>query len=64
MAESLKFYTVDEEYVDYLAPYAPHLFRNAKNGQRNSRKYIGVVLKVGAFTTLRRFQASRANTER
>ena len=45
----LSFYTVDEEYVDYLAPVAPHLFRNAKAGQRNSRKYIGIVLRVNGF---------------
>ena len=45
----LSFYTVDEEYVDYLVPFAPHLFRNAKAGQKNSRKYIGVVLRVNGF---------------
>lgn len=25
----LSFYTVDESYVDYLSPFAPHLFHNA-----------------------------------
>ena len=40
----LSFYTVDERYIDYLAPYAPHLFHNAKKGQDHSRKYIGIVL--------------------
>ena len=33
-------------YVDYLAPHAPHLFRNKKDGQQNERKYIGVVFQV------------------
>jgi hypothetical protein len=31
---------VSAEYVDYLAPHAPHLFRNKKDGQQNERKYI------------------------
>lgn len=26
--------------MDYLAPHAPHLFRNKKDGQQNERKYI------------------------
>lgn len=42
----LGFYTVDERYIDYLVPYAPHLFHNAKADQRHSRKYIGVILEV------------------
>ena len=45
----LSFYTVDERYIDYLAPYAPHLFHNAKKGQGHSRKYIGIVLEVNGF---------------
>lgn len=45
--DGIRFYNVDEAYVDYLAPHAPHLFRNAKAAQAHSRKYIGVVLRVG-----------------
>ena len=45
----LSFYTVDERYIDYLAPYAPHLVHNAKKGQGHSRKYIGIVLEVNGF---------------
>ena len=32
--------------MDYLAPHAPHLFRNKKDGQQNERKYIGVVFQI------------------
>lgn len=42
----IKIYEVSETYVDYLAPYSPHLFRNRTQGQKNSRKYIGVVLRI------------------
>lgn len=47
--DGISFYNVDEAYVDYLLPHAPHLFRNAKATQVHSRKYIGVVLRVGSF---------------
>ncbi|MCQ2521234.1 MAG: type III toxin-antitoxin system ToxN/AbiQ family toxin [Lachnospiraceae bacterium] len=44
--ESIKLYEVDEKYIEYLAPYAPHLFLNRQLGQQNSRKYIGIVLSI------------------
>ena len=44
--DSIKIYQVDSEYVDYLAPYAPHLFHNKKTTQKNERKYIGVILHI------------------
>ncbi len=44
--ERIKFYEVDENYVNYLVPYAPFLFHNKKLGQQNSRKYIGIVFRV------------------
>ena len=44
--EDVGIYEVNERYVDYLAPLAPHLFHNKRHGQKFSRKYIGVVLTV------------------
>lgn len=44
--ESIKFYEVSHKYIDYLLPYAPHLFRNKKAGQQHERKYIGVILHI------------------
>lgn len=44
--DNIKFYEVSAAYVDYLAPHAPHLFRNKKDGQQNERKYIGVVFQI------------------
>lgn len=44
--DNIKIYEVDPAYVNYLIPYAPHLFHNSKKGQTNNRKYIGVVLQV------------------
>lgn len=43
---SIKLYEVDHEYIDYLAPFALHLFYNKKQEQQNERKYIGVILVV------------------
>ncbi|MCC8097151.1 MAG: type III toxin-antitoxin system ToxN/AbiQ family toxin [Eubacterium sp.] len=47
--DNIKFYEVSEEYVDYLSPYAPHLFRNRQVTQQNSRKYIGIVFHIGGM---------------
>ena len=44
--DNIKLYEVSPAYIDYLAPHAPHLFRNKQPGQQNERKYIGVVLAV------------------
>ncbi len=43
---ALKIYEIDPQYIDYLTPFAPHLFHNKKPGQTFERKYIGVVLTV------------------
>jgi protein AbiQ len=43
---AIKLYEVSPKYIDYLVPYAPHLFHNKKPGQQNERKYIGVILMV------------------
>lgn len=47
--DNLKLYEVSPEYIDYLVPLAPHLFHNKKSGQKNSRKYIGVVFNINGF---------------
>lgn len=47
--DSIKLYEIDEKYIEYLLPSAPHLFQNKKDNQRNSRKYIGVILVVNGF---------------
>ena len=47
--DNLKFYEVNQEYIDFLVPFAPHLFHNKKPGQHNDRKYIGVVFNINGF---------------
>ena len=42
----LQIYEVMPAYIDYLLPYAPHIFQNHNTHHSNSRKYIGIVLKV------------------
>ena len=42
----LRFYEINPAYIDYLISFEPHLFRNKKENQQNSRKYIGIVLTV------------------
>ncbi len=43
---AIELYEVNPKYIDYLIPYAPHLFQNKQLGQFNERKYIGVILYV------------------
>ena len=47
---SISFYEIDPKYINYLAPHEPLLFHNAKPGQANTRKYIGVIFQVGNFS--------------
>ena len=45
----IKFYQIENKYIDYLSPHAPHLFHNKQVGQQNERKYIGIILQVNGF---------------
>ncbi|MBQ6568013.1 MAG: type III toxin-antitoxin system ToxN/AbiQ family toxin, partial [Treponema sp.] len=45
----LYFYEINPAYVDYLLPFAPHIFHNKTISQDNSRKYIGIVLSVNGL---------------
>lgn len=47
--DNIKIYEINSAYIDYLVPYAPHLFHNRKKGQANERKYIGVVLQINGM---------------
>lgn len=61
---SIKLYEVNPKYIDYLIPYAPHLFQNKQPGQHNERKYIGIVLTVNGihyFAPLSSFKAKHKN---
>lgn len=48
MAE-IKFYEIDNDYIDYLSQFAPHLFHNSKPHQKNARKYIGVLFTINGY---------------
>lgn len=61
---SLKFYEINLDYIDFLSLFAPHLFKNKKESQKNSRKYIGIVLSVNSldyFVPLSSFKEKHKN---
>ncbi|MDO4484263.1 MAG: type III toxin-antitoxin system ToxN/AbiQ family toxin [Clostridia bacterium] len=61
---SISLYEVNPKYIDYLVPFAPHLFHNKKPGQQNERKYIGILLVVGDmeyFAPLSSFKPKHVN---
>ena len=41
--DNIKFYEVSAAYVDYLAPHAPHLFRNKKDGHWLNHSFVPLV---------------------
>lgn len=45
----IQFYEINPDYIDYLLPFAQHLFHNKQEHQVNSRKYIGIVLCVNGL---------------
>ena len=64
--ENIKFYEIHAAYIDYLAVYAPHLFRNRQEAQTHERKYIGVVLRVEGhdyFAPLSSFKPKHQRTK-
>lgn len=46
--KKLYLYTVDSNYVSYLASFSPHMYREKED--KKSRKYIGIVLHVNGFS--------------
>ena len=44
--DEIRFYEIEPKCIDYLLPFAPHLYGNKQPGQNNERKYIGVVLHI------------------
>lgn len=47
--ENIKFYEISRDYVKYLASAEPHLFHNSQAGQKNERKYIGIILHINGM---------------
>ncbi len=47
--EKLLFYEIEEQYINYLSKFAVHLFHNANDGQKKTRKYIGIVFKIHGY---------------
>lgn len=46
---NLNLYEISSSYITYLSSFAPHLFHNKKQGQKNERKYIGIVFEINDF---------------
>lgn len=44
--DDIRFFEVDDDYIDFLRNVEPLLYRNKKPDQIHSRKYIGIVLQI------------------
>ncbi len=49
MKNVLRIYEIQNDYINYLSEFAPHLFHNKKSSQENERKYIGIVLEINSY---------------
>lgn len=47
--DGLKLYSVTNEYINYLRQFEPKVFSNKEDTASQSRKYLGVVFKIGNF---------------
>ena len=47
--EELKIYSVSDEYVEYLRKEEPNVYSNKIDSRTHTRKYIGIVLKLGKY---------------
>jgi len=47
--DSIKFYEINNDYINYLSAFERHLFRNRKPEQNNERKYIGIVFEINGY---------------
>ena len=47
--EQFKLYSVSDEYVEWLRKDFPNVYSNKINSRTHTRKYLGVVLKVGKY---------------
>ncbi len=46
---SIRLYEIDNRYIAYLLPHAPHMFHSRQPHQANERKYIGIVLEINGM---------------
>ena len=47
--EELKIYSVSDEYIEYLRKEEPNVYSNKIDSRTHTRKYIGIVLKLGKY---------------
>lgn len=47
--EEFKLYSVSDEYIKWLQEKVPNVYSNKINTRTHTRKYLGVVLKIGKF---------------
>lgn len=45
----MKLYSISDDYIDFLRKYHPRIYSNKENERIHTRKYLGVVLKIGEF---------------
>ena len=47
--EEFKLYSVSDDYVEWLRKEFPNVYSNKINSRTHTRKYLGVVLRIGEY---------------
>lgn len=47
--QDLKLYSVTDKYISFLREYCPNVYSNKMDTRVHTRKYLGVVIKLGEF---------------
>lgn len=50
--DNIKLYRVSAAYIEYLLPYAPHLYHNSQKGQQNEARRISRDPDVKGYTSM------------
>lgn len=49
MIDDFKMYSVSDKYIDFLRTRYPNVYSNKEIQRTHTRKYIGIVLRIGDF---------------
>lgn len=45
----MKLYSISDEYISFLRKKSPRVYSNKEDARVHTRKYLGVVLKIGEY---------------
>ena len=53
IVEEFKIYSVSDAYISYLREHEPNVYSNKEDNRTHTRKYVGIVIEMNGFPTMR-----------